>query len=511
MDGAGLAKESKMHGLFPLPLAAFEEFLLADDRPGYRKTFAVELTLDGEIDKQSLEAGLDEAVRRHPLLWALLEQRQGCPHRRHPLLGALLERRRWRRLRRHPLLGALLERRRWRRRRWIDAGNVRPQVIWGAIGDPVEIPDDGAIDLETEVGLRIYLHVGQGRTQAVFLFHHACCDGYGALQFLSDLIVGYVRNLSPDAPDLPAFPGIAPDRLHRRDKLAVSYPPRGKRLWQFLWWSVKYWTRTIFRPAARLAAPRFATINPATTLSFPGTLTRKLEPRVFQDLRRLARRNGVTVNDFLTRELLLTVRDWNRTHEPDVPLKRLSVMVPTNLRNYDHDGMPAANVVSLVFFNRHVDECNDPERLLQSLHSEAEIMKSTRFAAGFLDWVRPLCHIPGLLDYLCRGSSHFATVVLSNVGNQPRAIWSNWPSTPQGDPIFGNLVLRDVNSASPIPTQTRAAFTVWQTNDELRIGLRCDRHVYSRYDAQALLDLFVKRVVLLAQPGDSDSRARLAA
>lgn len=463
-----------MQGLFPLSLSTIEQFLLADDRPGCRKTFALELALDGEVCRQALEAGMDEAIRRHPLLCALLERRG------------------------------------WRRPRWIDSGNVRPQLIWGTDGGPVEIPDDGKIDLAAEVGLRTYIQVGQGRTQAVFVFHHACCDGYGALQFLSDLIIGYVRNLSPQAPDRPAFPSISLDRLHRRDKLAISYPPIGRQLWKFLWWSVKYTSRTIHKPAARLAAPRFSTINPATRMIFPASLTQKLEPRVFQDLRRLARRKVVTVNDLLTRELLLTARDWNRSQEPDVPLKRLSVLVPTNLRNLDHDGMPAANVVSMVLFNRRVADFNDGERLLQSIHADSEIMKSTRFAAGFLDWVRPMCRVPGLLECLCRHSSHFATVVLSNIGNQPRAIWRNWPATPEGDPIFGNLILRDVNSA-PILTQTRASFTIWQTNDELRIGLRCDPQIYSRYDAQALLDLFAKRVVDLARTGDRDLQLKSAA
>lgn len=451
-----------MAELFPLTLAPWEEFLVTEDLPGCRKTFVLELDLTGEVDPTSFAHGIDQARQRHPLL------------------------------------DALVERRGWRRPRWVSALRSRPQVDWGTLCQPIEYPDAGRIDLTSEPGARFHVRVGQGRSRISILFHHACCDGYGAIQFLSDLFTAYVHRLTPGNDNLPQFRRIVPERLRRRGALSACVP-HDTGLSRFLWKTIALGLRLAFRRTDPLAIPgltRFGDRH-SERLTFPGNLTRTLEQRVYGDLRRLARRKAVTVNDLLICELLIALRDWNRAHAPSTHLKRLGVVVPTNLRNLDHDGMPAANVMGLAFYNRHSHECDDRDALLQSLHAECEFVKNSRLSSAILTSFDFFRRIPGLLKLASTGT--FGTVLLSNIGDPWRAVSTDFPVDHEGDPILGNLVLKDVNSVSPMAARTRAAFTVWQACDKLRVGLRCQPWIFSQRDAEDLLDLFVGRIVGLAQ------------
>src|SRR5687768_16170172 len=113
-----------MSDVLPLPLAPFEEFMLVDDRPGYRMTVLVEQTFDGEIDRDAFEIGVTEASQRHPLLCAFVK-------------------RRW--------FGG------WK---WTSAGDARPTIDWAALDQPINFPTETGIDLTREIGVRFYARVG---------------------------------------------------------------------------------------------------------------------------------------------------------------------------------------------------------------------------------------------------------------------------------------------------------------------------------------------------------------
>ena len=176
-----------MSSVLPLPLAPFEEYLLLDDRPGYRMTFLVDQSFDGEIDRDAFDRGVTEASRRHPLLNAFVK-------------------RRW-----------------YGRRDWVSAGGARPAVDWGHIDQPVDFPEDSGIDLTREVGARFHVRVGNGRSRLITTFHHSCCDGMGAIQFLSDLFAAYTRHLAPNAQKHPAYQPVEERHLLHRGYLPILH------------------------------------------------------------------------------------------------------------------------------------------------------------------------------------------------------------------------------------------------------------------------------------------------
>lgn len=449
-----------MSSVLPLPLAPFEEYLLKDDRPGYRMTFLVEQTFDGEIDRNAFDVGVTEASRRHPLLNAFVK-------------------RRW-----------------YGRHHWVSAGEARPAVDWADIDQPVEFPEDPGIDLTREVGARFHVRVGNGQSRLTTKFHHSCCDGMGAIQFLSDVFAAYTRHLIPNAEKHPAYQPVDASHLLRRGHLPIHTD--NTMPWVRLFWrTMAYvWKYTIHAPMP-LARARSAFGN-ETPLKYPGTLTRTLSPSVQRSLRQLGRRLDVTVNELLIRELLLAIRDWNQRHTSVGDKDHISVLVPTNMRNLDHDQMPAANVMSYVAFQRSVAEISQPETLLKSIKVESQFYKRWRFGAAVIDGLKVLRCVPGSLRLVLGAKQSFSSAILSCIGDPSLAIAANFPVDKSGDPIFGNLVFNDMNTAPPIRPLTHAAFTAWHFANKLRLGLRADTTIFTQESAQELLDSFADRVVALA-------------
>jgi hypothetical protein len=443
-------------------LSAFEEFMLTDDRPGYRQTFLIETTFEGEIDRAAFDAGVAEACRRHPLLSSLVR-----PNR---IWG-------------------------WR---WVHQPGLAPRIDWGCREQPFTFSEGEGVDLAREAGVRFHARVGANESRLIAQFHHACCDGYGAIQFLADLFTAYTRHLKPRDANPPAYQAIKPQTLLCRDNLRVH--TQREMIWFRLFVrTLANYARHVLHAPATLAGPA-ASRRVGASLTFPGTLTRTLAPEVLRGLKKAARRFDVTVNELLARELLLTLRDWNARQGAARDTDRFSIIVPTNLRNLEHDFMPAANVIGLVAFQRAARQLNDPDELLASIREESRFYKRWRFAAAFLDSIRVVRVFPGLLRLILRRKQSAGTAIFSCLGDPSRVITARFPINAQGHPILGNLLLTDVNAAPPIRPHTHAAFTAWHFLDKLRLGVRCNPQVFTQESAKELLDLFTERVVNQTSP-----------
>lgn len=449
-----------MSQILPIRVTSFEKHFLLDDRPGYRMTFTIDHTFEGEIDREAFEASLQHACDRHPLLNSLLERRA---------FG------RW-----------------W----WMPPQNVRPKLDWASSDVPVDLPEDPRIDLAKEVGVRIFVRVGNGRSRLTVQFHHACTDGVGAIQFMSDLFASYVRRLMPHASNLPDFQPNDHRQLKLRNRLNVY------------WNTIREWFQINVRtlqigydtqlfPPAPLANP--AGGKRGSPLGFPGTVTRTLSDDIHDALRRQARKLSVTTNELLVREVFLTCRDWNERQGISRPKDRLSIMVPANMRTLEHNRLPAANLVGYMWFYRPAEMGDDPTALLESLRVDSEYFKRTRLPVKYNQALSIVSRIPGLLPFLVHRQHCCATAVLSAVGDPSRAIATQYPVDGEGNPIMANLVLTDINSAPPIRPLTRASFTSWHFNKKQRLGVRCDPANFSHEQSQELLDMLAERVIAQAE------------
>src|SRR5262249_20756615 len=142
-------------GIFPLPLTAFETFMIADAKPGYSMWCDCELQFSGEIERHAFDQALRFALDRNPLL--------------HSLVVAS---------------GAAAS--------WTPVDRL-PIVDWGAMGEPLDDCYDSHIDLGVDIGLRMHVRQGEDRSTVLIQFHHACSDGVGIVGFIEDFLYGYAK------------------------------------------------------------------------------------------------------------------------------------------------------------------------------------------------------------------------------------------------------------------------------------------------------------------------------
>ena len=105
---------------------------------------------------------------------------------------------------------------------WRPAANLTPVIMW-LTGDPSEgrgvTENFQPIDLGNEIGFRFYgwqyQIEDQPKIEMRFIFHHACCDGKGGLEFIDHLLCRY-QQLIGDEPTI-AMPSFDPNLLKKRD------------------------------------------------------------------------------------------------------------------------------------------------------------------------------------------------------------------------------------------------------------------------------------------------------
>ncbi len=437
--------------LFPLHLAPIDDFFLLDDRATYPMTFASNLFFTGEFEPSAFQSALECACQRHPLFSALIgraKQGKVC---------------------------------------WIDAGDVVPQVDWGRYDDPIRFHQGEYIDLEREVGLRAWVRQSDGRARLVLQFHHACSDGTGAHRFIGDVLAGYGARTS-DGAEAPRAAAYNVQMLKtRRHKLAsLDTLKSAGRL-----------TGTAFhqlyhvygKRIAPLAVPRGLAIGDNQEDGFPGVVSHTFHREQHQQLRDLATRHGVMLNDFLLAEMFRAMAIWNQTHDGSRG-KRFRIMMPSDLRDVPDFSMPAANMTSYNFITRHRKACLDSLKLARSIREETAAIKNENRGRYFVESLMASSYVPGLLRYLTSARRCVATITVSNMGDPTRRFLATFPRR-GGKLVCGNLTLQKMLGVSPMRPMTRASVSIVTFYRDLILNVRCDPNCMRVADARAFLATYV--------------------
>jgi hypothetical protein len=447
---------SKTAAIFPLPMVAFERYLLADDHPEYPMTFALRLRFLGTIDRQAFEAAVEEAVARHPLLRALADQS----------------------MRRRPC--------------WVSAGPIAAPVDWLDSAGPCCCPRGEAINLAREPGLRLWVHSVNDKVDVTAQFHHACCDGIGAMTFIGDLLACYAARRLP-AGEQPKLPPTDIERLRLRGRFgrdSVSWFRRAGAVAAALRQAATFGR---CRPTP-LAAPPTSSPLPTKPEPFAGVRQRELDAETIERLRDVARRFEVTLNDLLLRDMFMTIASWNSRWSKGPLGKWLRVLMPQNLRDANDDRMPAANMVGMSFLSRRPKACLDAARLLREIRDETEFVKRSRRALRFIRVIELIQSLCGGMPRALTDDRCFTTVALSNMGDVTR--W--FPaSLAQGSDrvVAGDLVLEAISGAPPVRAKTSATLLLFRYAGQLIINLNCDPRLFASEHADELLSDYVERLV----------------
>lgn len=257
--------------VFPLPLTTFEHYMLLDDRPDYPMTYVVRLFFSGVVQREPFASALSETLQCHPLFCALTTRgKHGRPC-------------------------------------WVLSAASEPTVTWNATEASIDAGLNQPLNLTSQCGLRIWISEDANSSQATFQIHHACCDGIGAVRFLSQLLATYGLHATPNTGPAPQRVGM-PSELLKRDCRAVLQG-RGNRVGEC--WSnivdAAFWCT---RQATVLQGSNTAEPSSSEPLPCLGMQQHVFAQSETTALAETARRHGVTVNDLLVRDLLQVLRQW---------------------------------------------------------------------------------------------------------------------------------------------------------------------------------------------------------
>lgn len=415
--------------------------MLADDRSDYPRTFVIVLQLSFAIEEPRLRQAIDLATKRHPLLRASVDA--GGERATH----------------------------------WIECSSPQYSIEWqtrtGAHPNNYEQVVE-PFDLCSEPGVRFRVGPGDEGDVLRVDFHHACTDGVGAIQFLSDLIATYC-DVSADT-DL-TLPPLDPTRLaHRADFGLTGW----RRLVRWLYGSVGWLGAIEFLVHHPAALGNQDARTGATDRRSSGYCWQTLTSGQTTSLVQFAKREGVTVNDLLMRDIFVTIQQFVERHNPARTKDHKRVMVPTSLRVRGDELTPAANIVAMINLDRRPHRWTDETRMLRVLHWELSAVKRLRLGVIFVQIIHTLWWLFGSLRRFLLADRCQATCVASNLGSVLPTI--------EADKV------RAVEFYSPIRPLTAAAFGIATHADRMTISLHYDRAVLSADQGGELLDRLVERI-----------------
>jgi hypothetical protein len=431
-DRRSVDRGPQSDAVFPLKLVPFERYMLADDRPAYPMTYVVSVQLNGEPNREAMDAAFADALKRHPLLTARLTRRGFS-------------------------------------RRWISANDPSPVLLWSKALPGAEIRQGKQVDLGASVALSGEMRVASGRTELLLSFHHAACDGIGALQLVGDILAYYgLRTASPAL--RPRLLPVNAANLQGRGVFDVRVPGPVSR-WEVIKSTVREGWKVVSRRPLSVGPCRRERVSQPTP--GPALMTTTLPESLYLQYIAQASTLGVSVNDLLLRDMFIVVDAWNRQQNDEKCRGWLRVNMPTSLRGRRDARMPAANILGYALVTHHTDECRDPARLLSEIAAETAAIRTWSMGALFVEALRIADRVPGLLYLGSRISRRFSTAVLSNVGDPVRRFRARFPRTGKEIQV-GDLTLKSVSGAPPVRPGTRVALGLNSYADRLVIGMNRD-------------------------------------
>ncbi len=457
--------------VFPLPLVAWEHYMWKDDRTRYPMTFVIRLEVSGELQRVVFLDAMKKSLERHPLLKSRIV-RDG-----------------------------------WRGWCWLPSEADEPPVDWtdaetnSEVDARLRLPLGEYIDLTREVGLRVWVHSTCKRARLTFQFHHAATDGLGAIQFLGDLLAAYGQVTVLPGEETPEFGTLEIARLRTRgDHGSGRFDSRRQRFADLKLFAEEAWH--LFARQPKPLAVRMHS-DDQRDIEFPALLTRRLNRHEATRLREFASKRGVSPNDLYLREMFLTLHDWNRERSTWHPKHWLRIGMPVSMRTEQHDGLPAANVLSMFFVARQLGKRIDVDALLKDLHQQTDRIVNCRLGWYCATGVRWAARIPGALSFSVSERHCLATVILANVGDIRRQMSARFPLQ-RGKIVAGNIVLESFDGAAPVRPHTHAGVSLGTYAGELIVNLHPDVWHLSQADANELLDRFVNRLRAVAGPSRTE-------
>jgi hypothetical protein len=433
-----------------LPLTAFEEHMLADDRPTHPMVIAVRLDFAGGPPPPSLAAAFTSTLRQEPLLTARVQRRR-------------LGRPRWMAGEPPRLLVS-------------SAGEVAGDDAWPGVPPRIDAYDGPVLHAEV-------LTRADGWTLLIAV-HHAAADGLG--------IVGFIERW------LDAAAGR--DESPRRRPRPVSLAARGRvaaswgafmRMLPGLALGLQGVRQFMARRVMSLERRAVEAATAPAGHWRPAVVTATLDVADVQAIDRQGRAAAGTVNDILMAAFVATLGEWHAAEPARDEEAWIRVGVPMSLRTKSDYGLPAANRVSMVFLDRRAADRHDPDGLVRGLHAEMDVIRVHGLGHVFPLTLELGRLLPGGLRRVAERPAPQCTAVLSNLG---RCFHRSPLTGEDGQVTLGAARLVDWWIVPPVRPGTAIAAATHETGGRRTIALHVAPSGPSAADARRLLEEWTRGV-----------------
>lgn len=461
-----------------LKFTAFEELMLQQDSVAYPCNIYARMLLTGQLDQPLFVKAVDAVCERHPLLKSRIEKRRG-------------------------------------RHAWLVNQTASPTIDWrhaSVANLEQNYPPESMFDLTREAGMALDVccslenaadenncrdQSGSTDSKSTYVvtikLHHAVADGLGVVQVLRDLLLIYdalVRKQPiDDSADTWASLAVRNRFVSSAFHVLKMIPSQliglaGVR--QFL----------MRQPTPLL---KHSLEKSSTSHSIPFCCeTLSFAKHQFTVLRNEAKRRSVTVNDLLATCIFRGLAAFRRSKEQSDPKEWVRMMVPVNMRRTaELQQLPACNCVSCVFLDRRPEQLNDFDTLLDSVHSEMELIKTNRLELLFnlSLWLRnqvPVSFNRPPTESRCQASLVFSNLGVVFAGDSSRSS--------EAKLIAGQLTLEKLEAYAPLAINMCVAITTLFYAGELQLMMRYDPQLISQTQSQELLNLVGSELQQLLSP-----------
>lgn len=440
--------------VFPLHIAPIDWYFLCDDSPDYPMVFYLDLDFSGQLDRALFDLALEEALRRHPLLYATVQ-----PAKRNKPC-------------------------------WVLAPQQMARVDWGRAGTPMYAAGSAYIDIRQTPGLRIWAREADNQTQMTLQFHHAACDGTGAYRFVGDLIGCYMSRLASCAGKVD-MGSIDLMQLKTRPAKMRSLRVSDNFFRKTFSAYAEAW-RTFGSRVAVLSLPngRRESAGQESTQIETGMVKQEFTAEQLANLRQVATRQGATFNDLLLSKMFQATTHWNKGDQRG---RKIRIMVPSDMRDGEDFEIPACNMTAYTFISRGAAEIVDPENLLNLIRTDTLQIKNGTRQKSFMDGLTSAMATPAVLTFLLKRNVCLATSVLSNAGDPARRFTCRLPKK-LGKVSCDEFTLEGISGVPPLRRMTRCTLSSSIYGRKLTFSMRCDPHSFSLADSRNLLDLFCTKL-----------------
>lgn len=440
-----MTSESRKQGrIFPLHIAPIDWYFLCDDSAEYPMVFYVQLDFTGVISRDAFDFALEEALKRHPLLYAVVQ-----PAKQNRLC-------------------------------WVLAPDLMPRIEWTDQEVPNCLSNGEQLNIYSIPGLRIWARQTNDQTRMTLQFHHASCDGTGAYRFVGDLLACYMSRLPSCANQV---------ELGEFDLAQLKTRPTKMRSLQA---SDSFVQKTVsaYREVWRTFGSRIAVLAPpkpqSVSTNLPGMVNQELTGEQLSSLRQSATSKGATFNDLLLCKMFQVVLQWN---EGLGASRKYRILVPSDMRDGQDFEIPACNMTAYTFINRLAKEIVGEEKLLGLIRDDTLQIKNGVRQKSFMNGLTSAMATPSVLQYLVRRNVCLATAVLSNAGDPARRFTCRLPKT-SGKVSCNEFTLDGITGVPPLRRMTRCTMSSSIYGRKLTISMRCDPHTFSQVDSNQLLSMY---------------------